>query len=88
MIALFTIYITRKNRNALIYRFLKYIGVGKLVKFLKMNFNTKKFDKLKELDRPLMDPETYKHLQTFFIEDIKKLEKLIDKDLSMWTDER
>ena len=54
----------------------KKIPLGKkIVKLIKDKETIKK---------PLMDPETRKYLQQVFTDDIKNLEKLIDRDLSFW----
>jgi len=40
------------------------------------------------LKRETMDAETYRRLVDYFIQDIVKLEKLIDRDLSAWRDSK
>jgi len=62
------------------------MGINKLVIFIMYSFNVKNIKQkgLKRYDKPPISKKTRKYLQEIFKDDIKNLEKLINRDLSFW----
>ena len=61
--------------------------LGALKKVIKNKFTLQIKEKLQSVNTKKVEPmneETRKYLNDFYREDVKKLEKLIDKDLSIW----
>jgi len=73
--------------------FIESIGLGKLTSFIKRKTNLDKiYWKLyeknrKDIKKPRLEPELKKRLMKVYLKDIKKLEKLIGKNIPQWKNE-